>query len=49
VVELNGKADASSATRSIGVYSVDYSHGMIGPTTVIPTSLHNPTGFVVTP
>ena len=46
---LNGQADASSTTGSIGVYSVDYSNGMVGPTRVIPTSLHNPTGFLVTP
>jgi 6-phosphogluconolactonase (cycloisomerase 2 family) len=49
VYVLNGKADASAATGSIGVYPVDYSNGMVGPTTVIPTSLHNPSGFVVTP
>jgi 6-phosphogluconolactonase len=49
VYVLNGKANASSTTGSIGVYPVDYSTGMVGPTTVIPTSLHSPAGFVVTP
>ena len=49
VYVLNGTASASSTTGSLGVYPVDYSTGMVGPTTVIPTSLDSPAGFVVTP
>jgi 6-phosphogluconolactonase (cycloisomerase 2 family) len=46
---LNSQASASSSTGSIGVYQIDYTHGMVGPAFTIPTALHNPTGFVVTP
>lgn len=46
---LNGQASASSSTGSIGVYHIDYSHGVVGPAFTIPIALHNPTGFVVTP
>jgi Lactonase, 7-bladed beta-propeller len=46
---LNGQADDSSPTGSIGVYQIDYTHGLVGPVFTIPTALHNPTGFVITP
>ena len=46
---LNGQANPSSPTGSIGVYQIDYTHGVVGPVFTIPIALHNPTGFVVTP
>jgi 6-phosphogluconolactonase (cycloisomerase 2 family) len=49
VYVLNRQADPSSTTGSIGVYQADYTHGLVGPSATIPTELHNPTGFVVTP
>ena len=49
VYVLNRKADASTTTGSIGVYPVDYTYGMVGPSIVIATTLHDPTGLVVTP
>lgn len=49
VFVLNRKADAGSTTGSIGVYQVDYAHGLVGASTTIPTALHDPTGFVITP
>jgi 6-phosphogluconolactonase (cycloisomerase 2 family) len=55
---LNRKADASSANGSIGFYSIPelvYPISGSQPTSplslkaTIPTALHNPTGFVITP
>jgi len=46
---LNRQSDPSSSTGSIGVYQVDYNKGLVGPTSTIPTALHDPTGFVITP
>ena len=49
VYVLNRQADPSSTTGSIGVYQVDYKHGLVGPSATMATELHNPTGLVVTP
>lgn len=49
VYVLNRQTDASSTTGSIGAYKVNFTNGLSGPITTIPTSLHNPTGFVITP
>ena len=49
VYVLNRQADPSSITGSIGVYHADYTHGLVGPSATILTTLHDPTGFVVTP
>lgn len=46
---LNRQADPSSTTGSIGVYHADYGNGLAGPIAVLPTPLHDPTGFVVMP
>jgi 6-phosphogluconolactonase (cycloisomerase 2 family) len=45
VFVLNRQADPSSTTGSIGVYQVDYTHGLVGPSATIATELHNPTGL----
>jgi hypothetical protein len=49
VFVLNRQADPSSTTGSIGVYQVSYDNGLTGPIAVLPTAVHDPTGFVVTP
>jgi len=49
VYVLNQQASSSSTTGSITVYQSDYTPGFVGPAATIPASLHNPTGFVVTP
>jgi hypothetical protein len=49
VYVLNRQADAASTTGSIGAYRVNFANGLSGPIIAIPTALHNPTGFVVTP
>ncbi len=49
VYVLNRQADPSSATGSIGVYQLDYTNGLVGPSVTIDTDLHDPTGFIVTP
>jgi len=46
---VNGQADSSSSTGSIGVYQADYSYGLVGPKYTLPLTLHAPAGFVVTP
>lgn len=45
---LNRNAETPSTTGSIGIYLVTYD-GADGPLTTIPTVLHAPTGFAITP
>lgn len=49
VLILNRQADSTSSTGSITIYQTDYSYALIGPKITVPTALHDPTGFVITP
>jgi 6-phosphogluconolactonase (cycloisomerase 2 family) len=49
VFALNRKADVSATTGSIGLYTLSFTNGLQGPVATIPTALHDPTGFVISP